>query len=78
MGDETNSKDTNSNDTEAIPEWKRKIDNYDRAQRRNKQNRFERSNVVSLSRLGFNSTDEVTVAVLGRLSGKVVKHQAEI
>lgn len=51
--------------------WEKKIANYDRAQRRNKQNRFERSKVICLTDLGFENTDDVTVAVLDRLSGKV-------
>ena len=69
MEDETNSKDTNSNG------WEKKIANYDRHQRRKPQNRFERDNVISVTALGFDSIDDLTVAVVDRLSGKVKNHR---
>lgn len=56
-------------------DWERVIANYDRWQRRKKQNKFERFNTVSVSRLGFDSIDDLTQAIVDRLSEKFYSHQ---
>ena len=45
--------------------------NYDRRQYRNKQQEFERKNVISCSKLGFNDIESITEAVLDRVLNKV-------
>lgn len=62
-------KNTDPND------WEKILANYDRWQRRKKQNRFERFNVISVKKLGFASIDDLAQAVMDRLSGEYYSHR---
>ena len=52
-------------------EPERLIYNYDYRQIKSKQEQFERKNVISCSKLGFNDIESITEAVLDRVLNKV-------
>lgn len=49
----------------------RLIYNYDRRNYRSKQAQFERNNVISASKLGFNDIDDVVESVIDRVMNRV-------
>ena len=51
-------------------EPERLIYNYDYRQIKSKQDQFERKNVISCSKLGFNDIESLTEAVLDRMISK--------
>ena len=55
-------------------EPERLIYNYDYRQIKSKQEQFERKNVISCSKLGFNDIDDLTESVLDRLNPQTTQN----